>query len=1241
MQSLIKRKTTFLWAGLLLLFVALASDSLLFPLLRDSYINRKVKAVQTALHSREIEADNLLTQLRDSMPEEIFNHAEHFINISREKHIFLYVYSHNQLIFWTNNTVFPTALHPDKKDIIQELPNGIYLQKNVSQDELDYIALIPIKYQYSFQNQYLQNKFSLTNCEKTDFNIFKKTIKGSFPLYSLNKEYLSSLKAYTVANTFGWIAWVYLAGLCFIFIFLHITIEQEIKKRNKLKALTLYFFALLIFVFTWKIYRRPEAMFSWLLFSPKLFASSIIFPSLGDLLLFTGFLSWSIWILTRFRVSYLPFSQRVKILILAVFMIAVFFFGSMIETAARSLIFDSSISFDPGNIFSLDRFSFIGFFIVFGLIIGFSLLSIRFIKRIKSTFPVRDNALYFFAICMTIAALLLWLIDKLHWASFLFTILTLGGIYLFSARERIKPGRTFTYLLLLSTLFTSYLFAQYNGLKDKEGQRVVASRLVSERDPVVEYLYGDIYKSIRKDNYIQNYFFNPITIQGFLKKRIEHIYFSGYLSKYDLEVYTYTMNGEPFKGNYDKPLQFFRDLLATGDVAMTRAEGNLFFINTYSGLPAYISEIKIAPEGIQLGTMILVFQQKAFYEESVYPELLLSEELQRYKTLDQYSYAIYTNNRLLTQQGEYAYPEIINASLKSDTTFKFIKKKGFSHLIHKLGPGQLVVVSKKINTLLYYFATFFFFLFFFSMACVITYFLYLLYGQAFSLPASRKFLYNKMRTISWRNISFRTKVIASVNASIILALLLIGVVTVKYITYRYNKDELSKLRSTTRSIASRLEEHLRNTQQPAPMADDELIEQLKTLSGNFQMDINIFDLDGNLLVSSQPAIYERGIIQRKIEPRAYQALVGDYQSEVVQEENIGSLNYTASYMPVRNATNQISGFLNLPFFSKERELNDEISSFLLALINLYMLLFLVLLILSFFISNALTAPLNIIREHLRNTRLTSGNELISWKNNDEIGKLISEYNHMVLELEESAQRLAESEREGAWKEMARQVAHEIKNPLTPMKLNIQQLQRAWQENSERLPQLFEKVTSLLIRQIDTLSQIATEFSNFAKMPHNNPVKLDINVAVQQAADLFQHEKGTEITAFLYPERLCAFVDPNQFSRVMNNLIKNAIQAIPEDKKGLITLITTKDENNPDKNIKIEVRDNGTGIPDELKNKIFIPNFSTKSSGMGLGLAIVKNIISDSGGRIWFETSPGEGTSFFITLPVFSTENMVG
>lgn len=1240
MKSLINGKNKFLWAGLLLLFIAMAADSLFFPLIKDRYINRKVEGVQRALNTREAEADKLLIQLRDTMPEEIFNNAEYYIKLSKEKHIFLYVYSHNQLIFWTDNSVFPTALHPDKKDIIQELPNGIYLQKSISNGELDYIALIPIKYQFSLQNQYLHNKFALINCEKTDFNIFKKDIKGSFPLYSRNNEYLCSLKAYTVANSFDWIAWVFLAGLTLIFIFLHITIESNIFRQRKLKALLIYLAASAIFIFIWKFYRRPEALFNWPLFSPKLFASSVIFPSLGDLLLFTGFLSWTIWILTRFRISYLPLSHKAKIFVLAVFMIVIFFFGSMIETAAQSLIFDSSISFDPGNIFSLGRYSFIGFFIVFGLIIGFLLLSRRFIKRIKATFPHKDNALYFFVICISIAVILLWLSNRFHWAAFGFTLLTLGGLYFSAAKERVKAGRTVFYLLLISTLFTSYIFSEYNELKQRERQRVLASRLVSERDPVAEYLFADIYRSIRNDNYVQNYFFNPITAQGFLKKRIEHVYFSGYLSKYDLEIYSYTLNGAPFKGNYDKPLDFFKDLLATGDVAMARAGGNLFFINTYSGLPAYISEIEIERDGLQIGTLVLVFQQKAFYEESIYPELLLSEELQRYETMDQFSYAIYSNNRLVTQQGEYAYPEIINATLKSDTAFKFVKKKGFNHLVHKLAPGQLVVVSKKINTLLYYFASFFFFLFFFSVACVISYLIYLFYGYVFSVPSSRQVLYGKLRSLSWRNISFRTKVLVSINISIILALLLIGFVTIKYITYRYNKDELGKLRTTTRSITSRLEEQLRNSQLPAPAADDELIELVKTLSGTYQMDINIFDVDGNLLVSSQPAIYERGIIQRKINPSAYQQLVGNYESEVVQEENIGSLNYTSSYMPVRNAANQISGFLNLPFFSKERELNDEISSFLLALINLYMLLFLVLLTLSFIISNALTAPLNIIREHLRNTRLTSGNELISWKNNDEIGKLIGEYNHMVLELEESAQRLAESEREGAWKEMARQVAHEIKNPLTPMKLNIQQLQRAWQENSERLPQLFEKVTSLLIRQIDTLSQIATEFSNFAKMPHNNPVKLDINVAVQQSSDLFQNEKEAEITTFLYPEPLYAFVDPNQFSRVMNNLIKNAIQAIPENKKGLITLITTKDENN-DKNIKIEVRDNGTGIPEELKNKIFIPNFSTKSSGMGLGLAIVKNIIQDSGGRIWFETSPGEGTSFFITLPVFSAENMVG
>ena len=238
---------------------------------------------------------------------------------------------------------------------------------------------------------------------------------------------------------------------------------------------------------------------------------------------------------------------------------------------------------------------------------------------------------------------------------------------------------------------------------------------------------------------------------------------------------------------------------------------------------------------------------------------------------------------------------------------------------------------------------------------------------------------------------------------------------------------------------------------------------------------------------------------------------------------------------------------------------------------------------------------------------------------------------MVLELGESAKKLSESERELAWREMARQVAHEIKNPLTPMKLNIQHLQRAWYDKNDKLETTFEKVTKVLIEQIDSLSNLASSFSDFAKMPMERFEVCNLVEIVQNSVLLFEKASQVNFTFKTQSKNIRVYTDKEQISRVFNNLIKNAIQAIPEELIGQIEINITTNQ----KYVNITVKDNGTGIPEEIKEKVFVPSFSTKSSGMGLGLAISKKILETSNGTIRFETRKDVGTTFYIQLPLYT------
>jgi two-component system, NtrC family, nitrogen regulation sensor histidine kinase NtrY len=242
---------------------------------------------------------------------------------------------------------------------------------------------------------------------------------------------------------------------------------------------------------------------------------------------------------------------------------------------------------------------------------------------------------------------------------------------------------------------------------------------------------------------------------------------------------------------------------------------------------------------------------------------------------------------------------------------------------------------------------------------------------------------------------------------------------------------------------------------------------------------------------------------------------------------------------------------------------------------------------------------------------------------------VNEYNRMINELAISAEKLSRSERESAWREMAKQVAHEIKNPLTPMKLHLQHLQRSIQQSSEaEMREAIQRTAKILIEQIDSLSSIATEFSNFANMPRSQNQVLDLKEIISSVVSLFNQTPNIEIHISNQHDENKVLADRQQLQRVFSNLIKNAIQSIPEDRKGRIQ-IDIKKENNT---CIVSVADNGIGIAEDQRAKIFSPSFTTKSTGMGLGLAIVKSTIEQAGGSVWFESKEHEGATFFVELP---------
>jgi nitrogen fixation/metabolism regulation signal transduction histidine kinase len=393
--------------------------------------------------------------------------------------------------------------------------------------------------------------------------------------------------------------------------------------------------------------------------------------------------------------------------------------------------------------------------------------------------------------------------------------------------------------------------------------------------------------------------------------------------------------------------------------------------------------------------------------------------------------------------------------------------------------------------------------------------------------------------------------------------------------------------------------------------------------------LNIYDPNGYLIASSRPKIFNIGLLAEQINPQALEELKLNNKSFFSNREEIGKLSYISSYLPFYNGEGKMLGYINLQHFGQQRDFEDQIQQFIVAIINVFVLLLAISIIVSLLISNWLTAPLRLLSQKVATLKFGTENQKIAYDGNDEIGTIVKAYNLKLEELEEAALQLAKSERESAWREMAKQVAHEIKNPLTPMKLGIQHLLRSYDPSNEGSKERLERVLNSVIEQIDGLTRIANEFSNFAKMPEPQKETVDLLSVIKNTVTLFEIEDDCALTIETKEINILLKLDKNQWIQVFNNLIKNAIQSLNERKEGKVKITIEKDK--LENEVRIEISDNGKGIPAEQLDKIFIPHFTTKSTGSGIGLSVVKQIVENHGGKITFESIENQGTTFTIFL----------
>jgi two-component system nitrogen regulation sensor histidine kinase NtrY len=389
--------------------------------------------------------------------------------------------------------------------------------------------------------------------------------------------------------------------------------------------------------------------------------------------------------------------------------------------------------------------------------------------------------------------------------------------------------------------------------------------------------------------------------------------------------------------------------------------------------------------------------------------------------------------------------------------------------------------------------------------------------------------------------------------------------------------------------------------------------------------LNIYSLEGNLLLKSKESFFKDSTdIQIKAE--ILEDLSTSVDKRFILKSERNGEKFQSSFTYITDNKFRPLAILNLPYLEEDDFLNKELAEFLLRLGEVYLLMLVVAIALSYFLSRYITRSLKTISDKITETRLNKRNAKIEINDaSEEIYTLVNAYNSMIDELEGSAAKLATSEREAAWREMAKQVAHEIKNPLTPMRLSVQSFQRKFDPQDPKINHKVEEYSNTLIQQIDTMSSIASAFSNFAKMPAQQSETLNVSKIVKLALDIFNEDY---IEFQTEDEEILAKFDRTQLIRVVTNLVKNAIQATEEQENPMIKVDVSQDNYH----VCIAVQDNGVGIPEDNKPKVFEPKFTTKNSGMGLGLAMVKNIVETFKGTITFESQEHIGTTFRIKFP---------
>ncbi|WP_225872750.1 sensor histidine kinase [Pedobacter frigoris] len=1215
--------------------------SLKHSITKKELLNHEARKLQKSLNANErLVHDFLASSKQIELAKKFHLNEEYGLNFIKNycsKGINILTYRDGQLKFWSSIKTIP----PDPESLkegssFSKIVNGYYEIIKKTSGDYTIVFLIAVKDQYSIDNQYLDSGISNTLIDANSLSLATFTDKEVFGISNLEGTLLFEVKlrpGYSTSIYATVEVWLWVIGLFSFCLFFNSVCAWLAKKGHLVLAtvlISVFFVAIRIADLEYGWFNQQ---FNLLIFSPKIYAESFLMPSLGDFLLNVVAVTWIVLFVYTYNDKYkLPLwltkSKAVgyilHFLLLVVFGAIAFLF----DRVFLGLIINSKINFDITNIVNLGWISWVSIIILCLVWFNIYIVANIFMQQtLQLNVTNRERSILF--LCTFCAYFLLRLEDGFSIFFITYALFIFIMAWNFYVRENRFSIGIFASLFFCLAFISSIKYLRFIDEKEKINRQSIAQKLVSTDDFTVISVIENLETGIASNSFVQNYFKQPaLNSAAELQKNIDKKYLGKYLPRFEYNIFEYNSLDSSITGTENVPLSYFKGLVQSGSVKAP--ESNYFYrLNDTFGYQNYFGIIPIFENGRILGTLVIELKSQPYNYKGLLPEILVDRTIKNDDDYSNYSIAFYKDGSLENQSGKYTYRLSISDFVKEHPQTHFFEdNQNYTHLVYAAGSSKVIVVSKENVSYVIRLATLsFFFLVFILFSITLYTLIWLLknldesWGGWFNI--------NRSLMINANKILYKTRIQFSIVLSVVATLLIVGWTTYFYIRDGYRKQQQDFIKEKLRKVQQSYEKQIFISGVPAQTNETiNDFEQFADINASY---LNLFDQYGKLLFTSLPKMYDLGLMARRMDSEAYINLNQLQKSEYINpKEEIGTFIYSAAYAPIRNSQNQTVAYIGIPYYANESDYQSKIGVFINTLINIYALVFVAIGILAVFLANQITSPLTFIQDSIKKTKWGQKNQPIVWSRHDEIGSLIKEYNKMIGALEESAVKLARSERESAWREMAKQVAHEIKNPLTPLKLGVQLLEKSWKEKDPNFEKKFERFNKSFIEQIDSLSTIASEFSNFAKMPDTKLEKLELLPIIEQAKDIFTNTEDVEISVINNTRaHIHVLGDKDQLLRTFNNLFKNAIEAADANKKCIIKIALVNDYNK----VYIEVMDNGRGIDASLQDKIFVPNFTTKSSGTGLGLAFVKQAVENAGGNIDFKSVADIGTTFYLSFPL--------